>query len=375
MVCFDMNQDKEVWRKEEFRLKDEGREPGFYKAFVYQDIVVINGMYDVFGFNLKTGDEIWHYKVPYSFEINESTMSGNIFAISGNTETIALQIDTKSLVGEVAWQQKEEGNIYFKPYFLNDLFISVRKYPFNITSRHRTTGSLLARLSLPDLSMVDSHPLVKDGSLSLPIAKFDRYVVVSDERYLIVYDVVKMEMTWKTLLANVDQSKDLKMRFAINEKFVTLIKEDYDRKAIYCYNLLNGEVLWNTNPVNSGSPQPIYDMLLEGDMLYGIGQHPGQGFYLVSYDCAKGVRKTNKLIEGYASIPVVSLRKNAYGNYVVVEVQDKKDFQVLVLDKNTGEIIKKVADKGDGPIGEVGRVAVTVQDGHPVLFSKVQFKY
>jgi outer membrane protein assembly factor BamB/tetratricopeptide (TPR) repeat protein len=160
VVCFDMNLGKEIWRKDEFRLKDEGREPGFFKAFVYQDTVVVNGIYDVFGFNINTGQEIWHYKVPYSFEIEEATLSGNIFAISGSSETIALQVETKSPIGEVAWQQKEEGTIYNKPYFLNDLFISVRKYPFNITSRFRTTGSLLARLALPDLSMVSSHPIL-----------------------------------------------------------------------------------------------------------------------------------------------------------------------------------------------------------------------
>ena len=375
IVCFDLKQDKEIWRKEEFRLKDEGREPGFFKAYVYQDILVVNGMYDVFGFNINTGAEIWHYKVPFSFEINDATLSGNIFAISGNSETIALQIDTKSVIGEVAWQQKEEGSVYFKPYFLNDLFISVRKYPFNITSRHRTTGSLIGRLALPDLSTVESHPMLKDGPLSLPIAKHDRYVVTTDEKYLLVYDVVKMELAWKTLLFNVDQSKEVKMRIAVNEKYITFIKEDYDRKAIYCYSMIDGDKLWNTDPANSGSLQPIYSMLLEGDMLYGIGEHPGQGFYFVSYDCSKGAKKTSKLIEGFGAIPLVKLRDNTFGSQVVIEVQDKKDFSIYVLDKNSGEIVKKVTDKGDGPVGEIGRVAITIQDGHPVLFSKVHFKY
>jgi outer membrane protein assembly factor BamB/tetratricopeptide (TPR) repeat protein len=375
LVCFDLDLGKEVWRKEEFRLKDLGKEPGFYKAYVYQDIVVINGMYDVFGFSLKDGAEIWHYKTPYSFEIYEATMSGNIFAISGNTETIALQIDTKSPVGEVAWQQKEEGTIYYKPYFVGDLLISVRKYPFNITSRYRTTGSLLARLAVPDLSQSDEHPMIKDGEHSLPISRYDRYVVVSDDKYLIVYDVVKMEMLWKTPIANVDLSKNLRMRVAVNEKYITLIKEDYDRKAIYCYDLLTGDIRWNTDPTNSGSLQAIYSMVLEGDILYGIGMHPGQGFYFVSYDCAKGTKKVNKIIEGFSSVPIVRLREDVYGKNLAVEVQDRKDFQIIVLDKNTGEIVKKVSDKGDGPIGEIGRVAITIQDGYPVLFSKIQFKY
>lgn len=375
VVCFDLAQGKEVWRKEEFRLKDLGKEPGFFKAYVYKDIVVVNGMYDVFGFNIKDGNQLWHYKAPYSLEIYEATMSGNIFVISGANETIALQVDTKSSVGEVAWQQKEDGNIYFKPYFVNEYFISVRKYPFNITSRHRTTGSLLMRLAIPDLSQVESHPLIKDGPTALPVARYDRYVVVTDEKYVIVYDVVKMEMVWKTLLSNVDLSKDVKMLVSVNEKYVILVKEDYDRKAIYCYSLQTGDILWATDPTNSGSLQAIYSLVLEGDTLYGIGEHPGQGFFFVAYDCASGKQKYRKLNEGFSSTPLVKVRDVVYGKTIAIEVQDRKDFYIMVMDKNTGNVLKKITDKGDGPIGEVGRVAITVQDGFPVLFSKSQFKY
>ena len=234
---------------------------------------------------------------------------------------------------------------------------------------------MLARLARPDLTQVVDHPMLKDGEQSLPISHHEKYVVASDDKYLLVFDVAKMELVWKTPLANVDLSKDVRMRIEVNEKYVVLIKEDYDRKAIYCYNLLTGDILWNTDPTNGASPQAIYSLLLEGDMLYGLGIHPGQGFYFVSYDCVKGTRKTNKLVEGYSSVPIVKMRNQTYGKYVVVELQDRKDFEAVVIDKNTGEVAKKVADKGDGPIGEVGRVSITVQDGHPVLFSKVKFKY
>ena len=375
VLCFDLAVGKEVWRKEEFRLKDLGKEPGFFKAFVYKDIVVVHGMYDVFGFNIKDGAEIWHYKTPYNFEIYEAAMSGNIFTLSGNNETIALQIDTKSPIGEVAWQQKEDGNIYFRPYFVNDYFISIRKYPFNITSRFRTTGSLIKRLAIPDISQVEAAPIVKDNSINLPIACNDRFVAVIDDKYILVYDVIKMELLWKTPLQNVDLSKEIKMRIVMNEKYVILVKEDYDRKAIYCYHLITGEIMWKTDIANAGSPQPIYSMQLDGDMLYGIGEHPSQGFYFVTIDCIKGVRKINKLYEGFNSAPLVNLRNNIYGKHVVLEIQDRKDFHMMVLDKNTGELIKKVSDEGDGPIGEAGRVAITVQDGHPILFSSSHFKF
>jgi outer membrane protein assembly factor BamB len=209
----------------------------------------------------------------------------------------------------------------------------------------------------------------------LPVDKYDKYVVVSDEKYLIVYDVLKMEMVWKTPLLNIDYSKDIKLRVCINESYVVLVKEDYDRKAIYCYSLSTGDILWCTDPVNSASAQAIYSLVLEGNMLYGIGEHPGQGFNLVAYDCATGARKYAKAIDGYASKPEVNLRKAIYDKYLAIELQDRKNFELLIFDKGTGAVVKKIAEKGDGPIGDVGRVAMTVQDGHPVIFSKVVFKY
>jgi hypothetical protein len=161
----------------------------------------------------------------------------------------------------------------------------------------------------------------------------------------------------------------------MNDKYIVLVKEDYDRKSIYCYSLKSGEIMWATDPEEEDSPQAIYSMILEKDTLYGIGIHPGQGFNFVSYDCKDGTQKSKKLIEGFGSIPLVNFRDAIYGNHVVAELQDRKDFYLIIIDKNTGEVIKKIMDKGDGPIGEVGRISMTVQDGHPVLFSRIQFKY
>ena len=95
----------------------------------------------------------------------------------------------------------------------------------------------------------------------------------------------------------------------------------------------------------------------------------------MAYDCVKGVVKYRKLLEGYSSIPVVRLRSQIYDKHLIAELMDRKDFQLIVLDKTSGDIVKKVEEKGDGPIGEGGRVSMTIQDGHPVLFSKVHFKY
>jgi len=375
LVCFDVSQDKEIWRKDEFRLKDLGNEPGFYAAFIYSDVVLVHGIYDVFCFRLKDGEEIWHYKTPNNFDIFESIISDNIFVLSGANETIALQVDTKIPVGEVAWQTKEQGSIYFKPYLADDLFVSVRKFPFNITSRHRTTGNLMMRLSIPDLSLVETHPILKEGGLMVPFAKFDKYLAVTDEKYLIVYDVVKMSMLWKTPLLNIDITKEIKIRFEMNDKYIIVLKENFDKKELYCYDLFTGDILWKTDPTNNNSPQPIYSLLFDGDILYGLGEHPEQGFILIAYDCSKGIQKFKKVSEGYSSKPSVNLRKEIYGNNIIVELQDRKDFKIIVFNKNSGEILKTISEKGDGPIGEIGRIGIIVQGGRPILFNKNQFKY
>lgn len=165
------------------------------------------------------------------------------------------------------------------------------------------------------------------------------------------------------------------MRITLNDKYIVLIKEDYDRKAIYCYETMTGEILWNTDPNQPDSPQPIYSLLLENDTLYGIGIHPGQGFLMVAYNCQNGKLKYKNVIDGYSTVPLVKLRDTVYGDYLVAEIQDRKDYQIVIMNKLTGELIKRVSGKGDGAIGEAGGVAITIQASHPVLFSKMQFNY
>ena len=46
------------------------------------------------------------------------------------------------------WQEKETGDIYLPPYFVGDRLISVRKLPFNVSTRFHATGKLIGRLTL-----------------------------------------------------------------------------------------------------------------------------------------------------------------------------------------------------------------------------------
>ncbi|PCJ61841.1 MAG: hypothetical protein COA79_05980 [Planctomycetota bacterium] len=375
IVCFDLSAGKEAWRINEFRLKGLGKEPGFYKAFVHENIVVVHGVSDVLGFELNTGKKVWHYKSPDSFEIQKALISGNLFYICSTNETIALQIKTKSPVGEVAWQQKEEGQIYHTPYFVGEKFISIRKYPFNITSRFRTTGSLISRMAIPDLMLLTDHPFVKTAEKKLSLATYNNLLVVTDGWYILVYDVVDMKMLWKTLILNKDWSNETAIRFVINDQFLVVTKMDYDQKVMSCFDVKTGREIWKTDYKNSATPRPLYSFSLEGTTLYGIGEYSGQGFNVMAYECTKGKRFYKKLYKDYTEKPKVVMDSQLYGNQFVIKIQDRKSFQLLVIDKKTGKPFKSIKSKGDGPIGAPGRVSMTVQNGHPVLFSKIKFKY
>ena len=161
----------DLW-SDEIRLTRRGDEPGFFEAFVYRDTVVVHGWYDVLAFHLKDGKLKWRYQVPFDFEIKHATMSGDLLALAGQAETVVLYLGTDDPRGEVVWQQKEEGDVYAAPYFHGDRLVELRKMPFNLTVRYRSTGKLIGRLGLPDLTLFEDHPLVDGGPNELPLSSY-----------------------------------------------------------------------------------------------------------------------------------------------------------------------------------------------------------
>jgi hypothetical protein len=55
---------------------------------------------------------------------------------------------------------------------------------------------------------------------------------------------------------------------------------------------------------------------------------------------------------------------------VVMQLQDRQDFDVLVFDRATGKLLHNVKKKGVGPFGVHGRVSTTTQNGRVILLSK-----
>ncbi len=384
LQCVDMNTGKVLWQgtqpsadrtTEEIRLQGKGNEPGFFEAFVAGDVVVVHGLYDVLAFALADGKLRWHYRVPFDFEIRHATISGDILALAGKAETLALYVATDDPRGDVIWQEKEEGDIYVPPYFLGDRLVCVRKLPYDATVRYRSTGKLIGRLTLPDLSLNTQHPLLENGPQQLPVAQDGRFLIVTDSWYYIMLDVEQLKIVWKRLIDQSDPTRDPALRFALKGDYLAVVKDDFDRKAIYMLSSRTGQILWNNDPKKPDPAPPLYSMFIDGDHLFGLEIHPGQGFYLANLDCKTG-KPVNKRIEkqGYQAKPTARLLPELFGPFTITTVRDGQDFSLSAFDLQNGKVAQDLATKGVGDWGEHGHVSAVVQDGTFAILSKDKLK-
>lgn len=370
LTALDLDSGQIAWETEELRLKGKGQEPGFFEAFVHNELVVVHGLYDVLAFTWKDGQLRWRYQVPFDFEIRHGLLGGDLLILAGKSETLALHVPTDSPNGEVAWQMKEMGDLYIPPYLHGDRLVSVRKLPFSVTVRYRTTGQLIGRLDLPDLSLNRRHPLLDNGPEALPAAHDAERLVLTDAWYYILIDVDRLTVLWKRLIDNSDVTRDPAIRFALGGDYLAVLKEDYDQKAFYLLSAETGDVLWQTDPKNAQSPQPLHSTFIAGKVVYGIQPHAGQGFYLVAREAATGKQLFREEVVGYQGKPEVTLRPRRYGNHLIVEVADRQTFELRAFDATSGQNVYTLQQKGVGPFGVHGRVSATVQHGRLVLLSK-----
>jgi outer membrane protein assembly factor BamB len=205
----------------------------------------------------------------------------------------------------------------------------------------------------------------------MPVSHDKERLVVTDGRYYILLDVEKMKVIWKRLIDANDITRPPPLRFELNGDYLAVVKQDYDSKAIYMFSSRTGEILWQTDPKVSNSPQPFDTMLIKGDNIYGIKPHAGQGFYFVGLECATGkpVFKQNEQT-GYGGKPEVNMRHVAYGDTVMVQIKDRQDFEVKAFSLSDGKLIHKQNAKSAGDFGEHGRASATAQNGKMVLLGK-----
>jgi outer membrane protein assembly factor BamB len=369
LAAFDVRSGASLWQTPLLRLKGRGQEPGFFEAFVHRDLVIVHGLYDVLALGALDGRLRWRYRVPFDFEIRHALLSGDLLVLAGKTETLALYVQTASEMGEVAWQVQELGGLYIAPYMRADRLVSVRKLPFSVTVRSRTTGGLIGRLELPDLSLHDPHPLLEGGPRALPVAHVEHLLAVSDGWYYVMIDTDALRIRWKRLIDANDITREPAMRFALSTGYFSVLKEDYEKKAFYLLSAETGEVLWRLDST-SARDRPLHSVLIAGEKLYGIEPHAGQGFYLVRRDCRTGRRQFRRPFVGYQGRPSVRLLDRVFGGHVVVRVADRQEFELRAFDATTGKGALRLQREGVGPFGVHGKVSATVQNGRLVLLRK-----
>jgi outer membrane protein assembly factor BamB len=389
LTCVDLRTARVLWEatqrrgedwSRELRLKGKGSEPGFFDAWVCpgrdakDGLVLVHGLYDVLAFGLQDGRLRWQYRVPFDFEIRHAVASGDLFVLAGRAETIALHIPTGSANGEVAWRQKEVGDLYIPPYFRGDRLILPRKMPFGLTARYRATGELIGRLDLPALSLHDEHPLFESTdpryTAALPVAHEGDLLIVTDGWYYIAVDTRDLVVRWKRLIDSNDRSREPPMRFELGGDYLAVLKQDYDVKAIYLLESATGRVLWHTDVKDAQSPQPMYSMFIDGGRLYGFEEHPGQGAYFVGRDCRTGRRLFKTEHGGYSGRPKTMLVERRYGRHLVGRVQDRQDFELRAFGlEEQGAAARVIKRKGSGRFGIHGKVSATVQNGRLVLMA------
>jgi len=295
--------------------------------------------------------------------------------LAGQAETVVLCLGTKDPRGEVVWQEKDVGDLYTEPYFHGDRLVTVRKMPFNVTVRYRSTGKLIGRLNLPDLTLFEDHPLVENGPKEIPFAHDGKDLVVSDGWYYILVDVERIKILWKRLIDENDPTRPPPLRFELGDEYLTVVRQNFDVKTIYMLSRATGEVLWRTDPKDARSPQPIYSMHIHEGKLYGIKPHAGQAFYFVGLDgkTGKDLFPPNEQ-KGYGGKPDVRLRPGRSGDIVVVEIRDRQDFELKAFSLKDGKLVHTVKVKSAGDFGEHGRASATVQNSKLVLLGKNELK-
>ena len=353
---------------DEIRLKGKGNEAGFSEAYVHKDVVVVHGLFDVLAFSLSDGKLKWRYRVPFNFSIKHAIKSGDLLVLAGESETLVLYLETSDPAGEVAWQEKEQGDLYARPYFYRQRLVSVRMMPFSVTVRYRSTGKLIRRLDIADLTLRNDHPLLNSRTGPYPIAHDGPRLVLNGSGYYIMLDITTMQTLWRRLM---DVTADTPVLMALDREYLAIVKKDYDIESLYMIDSRSGSLLWKTDPKNPNSTQPLYDLRMRDGKLFGLRLHPGQGFYFTGMDCKTGKSLfRQKAQTGYQTKPRVRLRSNFYGKHLVAEIKDRQDFELKALDTTNGKLSHTVKIKGLGEFGQHGRASCTVQNGCMAIHGK-----
>ncbi len=377
LECWDMKAWKKKWEIKNKRLEGKGEEPGFSEVFVTQKLALTHGLRDVLAFDLESGTQSWHFLVPFNFDLRAANLAGDLLILSGANNTLALQVDS----GEVAWQKKDMGELYARPYVRDAMLVSVRREPFGVTFRNLGSGSMERTLQMPDLSLDQTHPVlaseVSHGVLGsgvatgrLSVACKGDLLVLTDQQYYFGVDLKKMSLRWKILMPNPENGSN-PIRFFLHEPYLVVLKRDFTLPTLYLYDTRTGRQKWMLKTTDV-----VYSIKFgkDGKSFYGIRLTKGGNneVELKRYDTESGKANFTWTWKGSGKAPDAEIVGSFEGPQVAMRVIEGQRMEWIVVDTAAGKPVHRFGMKGVGIYGTYGGISIERQGSNLVLMNPEQ---
>jgi outer membrane protein assembly factor BamB len=419
VLCWDMKANRMLWETPEILLHGrtseggEGFEVGFEEVFLWKDLAVVHGRFDVVAFDRRPGEGLWakgtrrgkkkrhwHFRVPKGFEIKQMDLCGDVLVLCGQGSTVALSPGT----GKIIWEAPEVGAIYAGPFFLKDELLTVRTGPAEVSFRKVGSGRLLCRLRLNSLTTnrkhpvhdvggAGAHPAAAEDAEAYPTAFGDGYLAVTDGLAYHVVDVRKRQLVWTRGVTKVDPGKETSFRLWINGGKLFVLKPFYAVLENAVLDLESGDMLWRrreggkkvdrklqayagketeeeaARAGKAATGLVLTSMTFLDGKVYGIRHRAGTSSVdLVGMDPDTG-NQTMKVSEtGYQS-PEAHVEPSWSEGCVTVRVQDGNNFEVWQVDTRGKRLVRKLKQTGYGRLGAYGDTSAAWQGPYQAIWA------
>jgi hypothetical protein len=422
LLCWDMKADKKLWETPGILLhKKEGSEAssshayevGFEEVFIWNDLAIVHGQYDVIAVNRLPGQELyeqegsrhgkkktrWHFRVPLGFVIRKVDMCGEVIVLCGRGSTMALS----AVNGQIVWDAREAGEFYAGPFFHEDIAFTVRKSPSEVSFRRTGSGRLLRRLSLPGLTTNRQHPLFagegSEGNVAAaeaaeahPVASADGLLVVNDGLTYYLVDVEKQEIRWSRGATKLDTSRDAAYRMWIDDGRIFVLKPYYAVLENAVLDAATGDMIWRRREGGKKQDATVKKFEKERGSEEDPGAKAATGLVLGSMEFVDGIAYGVKYEMGATTVTLVGMDPKS-GNEVMkirekgyeepeayvepswskgcvnVRIQDGNKFEVWQVDVKAKKLVQKTRLEGYGRLGEYGDASAVWQGPYQVVWA------
>ncbi|MFO7899276.1 MAG: PQQ-binding-like beta-propeller repeat protein, partial [Planctomycetota bacterium] len=410
VLCWNMKTNEQEWLSREILLHGKadggGYEVGFEQVLIHEGLALVHGRHDVVALDCRPGRDLdatgkkekrWHFRVSPGFEIHAAKLCGDVLVLCGRGSTVAISPRT----GEILWDASEAGEFYAGPFFHEDVMLTLRRSPAEVSFRKVGSGRLVCRLGLPGLTTNRKHPMFSlegtgdnpaaaEAVEAYPVAFAEGHVAVSDGNTYHVVDVARRRVRWSRPASKLDPSQDPAYRMWIDGGRLFVLKPYYAVLENVVFDLASGDMLWRRR--EGGKKQDarikkfekergeepgdraatglvLSSMTFLDGKVYGIKYQMGTtSVELVGMDPASGEQVMKVKESGYDA-PEACVEPSWSEECVVVRIQDGNRFELWQVDVKAGKIVQRLALKGYGRLGEYGDVSMVWQGPYQAIWA------